>query len=285
MLHDSLCSRNAYIKGLPKNLRKTYSYISKKLKNLNPDIVVVLGSGLSNVLADKASIKKIPYSKIPCVPRATVSGHDGVLDIIEYNKKIIAIMRGRFHTYEGNTPDDTVRLLRALALYGAKTVILTNAAGSTSIKHKPGDLIILKDHINMTGLTPLSSKEARTIAPTFVDLSEPYCKKLRSNIKKAATKNKIKTTEGTYAWMTGPQYETVSEVKMLKQIGADVVGMSTVAEVLALRQLGVKVACISTVTNYGTGVKKGTTLSHKEVKEAGIKSSEKLNKILNYFLS
>ncbi|HOW17304.1 MAG TPA: purine-nucleoside phosphorylase [bacterium] len=276
MFHDRMCSRNVNI---------TYSYLSKKLKGIKPDILVILGSGLSKVLANKKPIISIPYSKIPKTPTSTVSGHDGVLDIIRYNDKIVAVMRGRFHVYEGNSPDDTVRLLRALYLCGVRTAILTNAAGSTSIKHKPGDLIILKDHINMTGLTPLASKEAEAMAPMFTDLSEPYCLKLRTKIKKIAKKLGIKTTEGVYAWMHGPQYETRSEVKMLKSLGVDVVGMSTVAEVLALRHLDVKLACISTVTNYGTGVKAGKTLSHEEVKQMGIKTSEKLNSILDHFLS
>lgn len=241
----------------------------------------MLGSGLSKILSnDVVSLKKIPYSKIPNVPRSTVSGHDGVLDIIKYKQKTIAVMRGRFHVYEGNHPDDTVRLLRALGLTGIKHAILTNAAGSTSLKHKPGNILLVKDHLNMTALTPLSSNEARSIGPTFVDVSEPYSLKLRAKIKTIAKKHKVKVAEGVYAWMIGPQYETAAEVRMMNKNGADAVGMSTVAEVLALRQMDIDVACISTITNYGTGVIKGKKLSHDEVKIAAKKMQSSLDKIL-----
>lgn len=261
-------------------LKKTYNYLAKRLKGMEPEAVIILGSGLSGILADADSIKKIPYTKIPHVPKPTVSGHQGILDIVRYQKKIVAVMRGRFHVYEGNHPDDTVRLLRALILCGIKSAILTNAAGSTSTRHKPGELMLLKDHINVTALTPLSSDEARSMGPTFVDVSEPYSIKLRNKIKAAAKKNRVKINEGVYAWMTGPQYETAAEVRMLNKNGADAVGMSTVAEVLALRQMDVQTACISTITNYGTGVIKGKKLSHDEVKTAAKKVQSSLDKIL-----
>ncbi len=266
-------------------LKKTYNYLAKRLKGLEPEAVIILGSGLSGILSDVDSLKKIPYSKIPNVPKPTVSGHQGVLDIIRYQKKTVAVMRGRFHVYEGNHPDDTVRLLRALVLCGVKNAVLTNAAGSTSLKHKPGDMLLLKDHINVTALTPLSSDEARSLGTTFVDVSEPYSLKLRSKIKSIAKKHKVKMTEGVYAWMTGPQYETAAEVRMLNKHGADAVGMSTVAEVLALRQLDVDTACISTITNYGTGVIKGRKLSHEEVKIVAKKMQASLDKILKSLIA
>ncbi len=268
-------------KKLTPLLSQTYSYLSKELIGIKPQIVVVLGSGLGKILSkDVISLKKISYSDIPNIPESRVSGHDGILDIIKYKEKIVAVMRGRFHTYEGDTPDEVVRLLRALGLCGIKTAILTNATGSTSLKHKPGTFLLVKDHINMTAQTPLYSNEARSLGTTFVDVSEPYSLELRSKIKIAAKKNKTKMPEGVYAWMIGPQYETVAEVKMLNKLGADVVGMSTVAEVIALRQMNIETACISTVTNYGTGVLKGKKLSHEEVKNAGMKIGFTLDKLL-----
>ncbi len=284
MLHDGLHSRNIAVNKLPGKLGQAATYLHKEIAKYSPEFVVVLGSGLSDVFSCGKVLYTIPYSSIPGIPKAIVSGHRGVLEIVKFEGKNVAIMRGRFHIYEGNSPDDAVRLLRALVLTGARTAILTNASGSTSLAHKPGELALIKDHINITNLTPLSSDEAHSLGGGFLDMSEPYCGELRTKIKNITKKLKIKMSEGVYACMRGPQYETAAEVSMLKRLGADVVGMSTVPEVIALRQLGVRVCCITTVTNYGTGVKKGATLSHEEVKTMGKKVAHKLDKIIKLLL-
>jgi len=284
VLHDGLHSGNNTVNSLPGKLGEAAIYLHKEIGKYAPEFVIVLGSGLSNVFSGAEILYSIPYTSIPGIPKAIVSGHRGVLEIVKYQKKTIAIMRGRFHIYEGNSPDDAVRLLRALVLLGVKTAILTNASGSTSLKHKPGELALIKDHINITNLTPLSSDEAHSLGGGFLDLSEPYSAEIRKQIKSIAKKLNIKISEAVYACMRGPQYETAAEVKMLKTLGADVAGMSTVPEVIALRQLGVRIACITTVTNYGTGVKKGNTLSHSEVKMMGEKVAHKLDSILKLLL-
>ncbi len=284
MFHDGLHSRNNTIKKLPGKLGKAAAYLSKKIGKYSPETVIVLGSGLSDVFSGVEILHSIPYSSIPGIPKAIVSGHRGVLEIVMFGGKKIAVMRGRFHIYEGNTPDDAVRLLRVLVLLGVRTAMLTNASGSTSLKNKPGELALIKDHINITNLTPLSSDEAHSLGGGFLDMSEPYSVEIRKKVKDISKKLNIKISEAVYACMRGPQYETAAEVKMLNKLGADVVGMSTVPEVIALRQLGVRVACITTVTNYGTGVKKGKTLSHSEVKETSGKTAHKLDKILKLLL-
>ena len=202
------------LENLPSPINKTVLYLQRQIGSKKPEIMIVLGSGLSEVMADAKIIKEIPYSDIPGTPVSTVSGHKGVLTIAEYKGKTLAILRGRFHTYEGYSTDDVVRIIRSLALLGAHSAIVTNAAGSTSKKNGPGDIVVLKDHINMS----------------------------------------YQTHEGVYACSKGPQYETAAEVRMLNKIGADVVGMSTVPEVIALRQLNVDIVGLSTVSNYGTGV-------------------------------
>ncbi len=267
------------LENLPSPINKTVLYLERQIGSKKPEIIIVLGSGLSEVLADVKIIRDIPYSDIPGTPVSTVSGHKRVLSIAEYKSKIVAILRGRLHTYEGYSPDDIVRIIRSLALLGAHSAIVTNAAGSTSKKNKPGDIVILKDHINMSYQTPLISLEAKALGETFVDMSEPYNNKLRKKIMAAAKSDKIKLHEGVYACSKGPQYETAAEVRMLNKIGADVVGMSTVPEVIALRQLNVDVVGISTVSNYGTGVIE-SKLSHQEVKVAGQKVSKTLDKLI-----
>jgi purine-nucleoside phosphorylase len=279
-----LHSRYIAVKDLPGKLGQAATYLKNEIGKYSPEFVVVLGSGLSGVFSEAEVLYSVPYSSIPGIPKAIVSGHKGVLEIVEFEGKKIAIMRGRFHIYEGNTPDDAVRLLRVLVLLGVKTAILTNASGSTSLKNKPGELTLIKDHINITNLTPLSSDEAHSLGGGFLDMSEPYDAEIRKIAKGIAKKLNIKISEAVYACMRGPQYETASEIKMLKTLGADVVGMSTVPEVIALRQLGVKVACLTTVTNYGTGVKKGKTLSHEEVKAASKKVAYKLDNMLKLLL-
>ncbi|MEI6092319.1 MAG: purine-nucleoside phosphorylase [bacterium] len=276
-------TRDINFENLPSPINKTVLFLERKIGNRKPEIMVILGSGLGDVLAEAKIIHEIPYADIPGIPASTVSGHKGVLEIVEYNKKIIAVLRGRLHTYEGCSSDDVVRTMRALALLGVHTAVITNAAGSTSKKNGPGDMVLLKDHINMNSQTPLISAEAKAMGETFLDLSEPYNNNLRKKIIKKAKEQKIKVSEGVYAWMKGPQYETAAEVKMLHKLGADLVGMSTVPEVIALRQLGVDVVGISTVSNYGTGVI-NSKLSHKEVKTAGQKISISLNKLLKLII-
>ncbi|MCX6112925.1 MAG: purine-nucleoside phosphorylase, partial [Proteobacteria bacterium] len=220
--------RNINLENLPSPINKTVLYLERQLGKNSPGIIIVLGSGLGDVMADTKILREIPYSDIPGVPVSTVSGHKGVLVIAEYKNKTIGILRGRLHTYEGYTPDDVVRIIRSLALLGAHTAVVTNAAGSTSKKNGPGDIVILKDHINMNYQTPLISLEAKALGETFLDMSEPYNNKLRKKIISTAKINNIKLREGVYAWTKGPQYETAAEIKMLNKLGADVVGMSTV---------------------------------------------------------
>ena len=192
MLNDGNGSRHLDIESLPAPISKTVTYLLKKIGNKRPHTLVILGSGLGAILSASANvnvghkpIKKLlslPYSEIPGVPISTVSGHAGLLEILDYNGKIIALMRGRLHTYEGYTSDDVVRIMRALAVLGLKTAIITNAAGSTSIKFGPGDIVLIKDHVNMTGITPLASDVARAIGETFVDMTDVYCKTERKKI-------------------------------------------------------------------------------------------------------
>ncbi|MBN1114961.1 MAG: purine-nucleoside phosphorylase [Oligoflexia bacterium] len=264
--------------------KDTALYLGNKLGAIRPECLVILGSGLNNVLEDINTLYTFRYKDITGIPGSSVSGHKGILQFCEYEGQVIAIMRGRLHIYEGYHCDDVVRLPRAIAFLGAKTAFITNAAGSTSVQNRPGDIVLINDHINTTGLSPLGSDEARMIGEQFIDMGQAYSRELGSDILKAARKNSIKLKQGVYAWTRGPQYETAAEIRALKKMGVSVVGMSTVPEVIALHQMGTRIACVSSVTNFCTGVRKDHTLSHEEVKENGKKVSQKLDGIIRISL-
>jgi purine-nucleoside phosphorylase len=264
-------------------IRETVFFLKDRLKNLKIDFMIVLGSGLSSVLSDVEKIDSIPYHEIPNINKSKVTGHKSTLDILKHEGKTIAVLRGRTHVYRRNTPSETVRLIRALALLGVKTSILTNASGSTRKDFAPGDIIIVKDHIKLSDKTPLTDVEGSSIGESFIDMTNAYSPNLQTKLEESFKENKIEVKKGVYMYMHGPSYETASEVKMIKTLGADVVGMSTVFETIAMRQLGVEVAGLSIVTNYGTGVVK-EKIAHDKVTEIGSIASKKLDLIFKSFI-
>lgn len=266
-------------KKLPGKLKDTFLFLEKELINIKPNILITLGSGQGEVLKNLNIVAEIPFNKIPGIPKSSVSGHKGFLEIAKHQNNFIAIMRGRLHTYETHcTLDDVVRIQKTLALLGLEKAILTNASGSTSLEYIPGSLVLITDHINFTGLSPLISDEL--LAYYFMDQSKPYDAELSDKILSVSINNSIKMKKGTYAWMRGPQYETPSETKMLNILGANIVGMSTVPEVIIFNYFKVKVAGISVVTNYAGGIVKDKVLTHEEVKETANGASKNLSNIL-----
>jgi len=266
--------------NLPAKLKDTYKFLEKKLAKTIPTLLITLGSGQGEVLKNFKIIYSIPFHNIPGIPESTVQGHSGILEIVEYNNNYIAIMRGRLHSYELNISlDDLLRIQKALAILGLKYALLTNASGSLSLDYKPGTFVLLNDHINLTGLSPLISNEL--LETYFLDQSAPYNSNLNNFISNCFNENKITYKDGVYAWIRGPQYETKAEVKMLKLLGSDLVGMSTVPEVITLNYFKVKVSAISLVTNYGCGLLKDKILNHQEVQDASCKASKYLDLILN----
>lgn len=228
-----------------------------------PEVAVVLGSGLSSYADRLQNSKRIPASEIPGSIGSTVQGHSGSVVLGTLGTARALVLAGRIHGYEGHSPEQVVHNVRALRLWGIQKFVITNAAGSTSLKYKPGSLVLLKDHINFTGQSPLTGKELFG-GSRFPDMSDAYSKKWRARVLALAKKEKLKLPEGIYAGCIGPSYETPAEIRMLKTLGADLVGMSTVWEALALHQMGTEILGLSCVTNFGTGV---TTkkLSHEEV--------------------
>ncbi len=249
------------------NIHNSAEYINKKIARtgIKPDTGIILGSGLGKI-ADEINGIKIPYSEIPGFKSSTIKGHSGNLIIGGFCSKNVAVMQGRLHFYEGYDLKDVIYPIRIMRILGVKNLIVTNAAGGINTGFTPGNLMIIKDHINFTGKNPLRGANIEELGTRFPDMSEAYSKNLINTAEKAAEQIGINIKKGVYAWVTGPTYETPAEVKMLRMLGADAVGMSTVPEVIAARHTGMNVIGISCITNMAAGIL-DKSLAHQEVIE------------------
>ncbi len=237
-----------------------------------PDVGIVLGSGLGELANHVNNPTVIPYGEINQFPGTAVEGHEGRLVLGTVGETRVAVLQGRSHLYEGHSPDDVVRPVRVLARLGIRALVLTNAAGGINPAFKPGDLMIIRDHINLQACNPLTGPNEDDLGTRFPDMSEAYDRKLSDWIEECAKEEGIAIHNGVYAGMPGPTYETPAEIRMLQTIGADAIGMSTVAECIAANHLGVKVCGVSLITNLAAGLSK-TKLTHEEVKETADKSA------------
>lgn len=238
----------------------------KNIINEIPDAAVILGSGLGSLSDEVQNKIVIKYESIPNFPKSTVAGHAGEFVYGDLEGKKVIMMNGRFHFYEGYDMKTVTFAVRVLSSLGIKKLIVTNAAGGVNTSFKPGDLMIIKDHINFTGTNPLIGKNLDDFGPRFPDMSQPYDMELRDIALKAALDKDIEIVEGTYLMMTGPSYETPAEVRMVRILGGDAVGMSTVPEVIAANHSGMKVLGISCITNMACGIL-DRPLNHEEVIE------------------
>jgi len=235
---------------------------------LRPKIAVVLGSGLGAFADDLAEATRVPYQEIPAFPRSTAVGHAGVLAIGNCAGIAVAAMQGRVHMYEGYSAQEVAFPMRVLGRMGIKAAILTNAAGGINLEYKQGCLVLLSDHINLQGRNPLLGPNDERFGPRFPDMTRAHHKPYRQAALEEARRLGITCFEGVYAALLGPNYETPAEIRFLRTIGADVVGMSTVAEVIVARQMGIKVLAISCVTNMAAGIL-DKPINHEEVLETG----------------
>ena len=246
---------------------------------LRPTIGVVLGSGLGAFADALSDAITIPYSLIPHFPRSTAIGHAGQLVIGMIAGVAIAAMQGRVHLYEGYSAGEVAFPIRVFGRMGIQSVILTNAAGGINENYEQGALVLIHDHINLQGSNPLVGPNEQRFGPRFPDLSFAYSKKLRQMAREEAGNLDIAQHEGVYAGLLGPSYETPAEIRYLRAIGADLVGMSTVAEVIAARHMGMEVLAISCVTNMAAGIL-DQVLSHSEVMETGERVREQFEALL-----
>ena len=231
---------------------------------MRPCIGLVLGSGLGSFADEMSDAVRIPYANIPFFPRSTVLGHAGQMVIGLANGIPVAAMQGRVHLYEGYSAAEVAFPMRVLGRMGIRATVLTNAAGGINPKYKQGALVAIRDHINLQGQNPLVGRNEERWGPRFPDMTEAYSKVYREIVLAAATKLRNSVHQGVYAGLLGPSYETPAEIRYLRTIGADLVGMSTVAEVIAARHLGIKVLAISCVTNMAAGIL-DRVIDHDEV--------------------
>jgi purine-nucleoside phosphorylase len=246
-------------------IKNAASFLREKFGE-QPQIGLILGSGLG-VLADEIEEPvKIPYSEIPDFPVSTVEGHAGQLVFGKLSGVTVAAMQGRFHFYEGYSMEKVTFPVRVMKELGIETLIVTNAAGGVNESFAPGDLMLISDHINNMGTNPLIGPNDSQLGPRFPDLSEAYSKELRSLARETAKSIGIEVQEGVYVGNSGPVYETPAEVRMLRFLGGDAVGMSTVPEVIVARHSGMKVLGISCISNMAAGIL-DQPLSHDEVIE------------------
>lgn len=261
-----------------KKIKESIDFIVSKTDHL-PKIGLVLGSGLGS-LADKITNPVIiKYEDIPGFPRSTVEGHAGQLVIGELAGKIVVAMQGRFHFYEGYHLKDVTFPIRVMIGLGVDSLIVTNAAGGCNTDFVPGDLMIIRDHINFTGQNPLIGENLKDLGSRFVDMSKAYNREYISIAREVGKKLELNLKEGVYMWFTGPTYETPSEVKLARILGADAVGMSTVPEVIVANHQGVKVLGISCITNMASGIL-DQPLNHEEVVETSMKVKDNFEKLI-----
>ena len=232
---------------------KSASYVREKI-DYQPEIAIILGSALGTLAEDISHRTEIPYEEIPNFLVSTVKSHAGKLILGELCGKKVVCMSGRFHYYEGYDYEQLVAPVRLFKQLGVKTMILTNAAGAINTGYRPGDLMIIKDHINLPGASPLRGPNDDRIGPRFFDLCNAYDEGLRRLAKNLAGTCRLRVQEGIYAYQVGPHFETPAEIRFLRMAGADAAGMSTVTEAITAAHCGIKTLAISLITNMGAGV-------------------------------
>jgi purine-nucleoside phosphorylase len=245
-----------------------------------PEVAVVLGSGLSDFAAGLERATTIPYEEIPGWPASKVIGHEGRLVIGEAATRLVAVLSGRVHVYEGHDLRAVTFATRVLGALGVKALILTNAAGGVNTSFVPGDLMVIDDHINLLGTNPLIGPHDERLGVRFPDLTHVYSPRLRRLADETAAALGLKLRHGVYVACHGPSYETPAEVRYLRTIGADAVGMSTVPEAIVARHMGLEVAGIACITNMAAGVLPNP-LKHEEVLEMARRVSEEFTAVLN----
>ena len=250
---------------------------------LRPQIGLVLGSGLGGFADSLSDATRIPFAEIPAFPRSSAIGHAGQMVIGNAASVPVAVMQGRVHLYEGYSAQEVAFPVRVFGRMGIRAVVLTNAAGGINLRYQQGALVLMSDHINLQGMNPLVGPNDDRFGVRFPDMTHAYDKSYRQLAREEAAKLGMTLHEGVYAALLGPSYETPAEIRYLRTIGADLVGMSTALEVIAARQMGIKVLAISCVTNMAAGIL-DQPLSHQEVMETGERVRDSFEALLRAVL-
>lgn len=267
---------------MEQSIRLAADYIRQRIK-IKPSAAIILGSGLGDIadyLEDKVTI---PYEEIPHFPTSSVAGHAGMLVAGRICGKDVLVMQGRVHCYEGHAQQYITMPVRVMHLLGVKSLVLTNAAGGVSLSYKPGDLMLISDHINFSGSNPLMGPNLENFGPRFPDCSEVYSAALRERVTERAANEGIELKQGVYMMFCGPSFETPAEIRMARVLGADAVGMSTVPEALVAAHCGMQVLGLSCISNMAAGILP-QKLSHQEVMDTGAMVRDKVNKLMQIIM-
>lgn len=257
-----------------RQLEETTAFLRERYPHA-PGIGIILGSGLGNFASHIRSELEIPYEEIPNFPVSTVEGHRGRLIFGTVGGKRVVAMAGRFHYYEGYTPEQVVFPVRLMKFLGVGTLLVSNAAGGVNPSFSVGDLMVITDHISFAIVNPLLGRNIDQLGPRFPDMSEPYSKVLVNELKTIAANAGIKLQQGVYFGVTGPTFETRAEYLLINRLGGDAVGMSTVQEVITAIHMGLKVAAISVITDLGIR-EEDNVITHEEVLQAAKEAEPKL---------
>lgn len=267
---------------LQERIDSACTYIRTKT-NLQPELGLILGSGLGDFSDTLEDQTVVPFADIPGFPVSTVEGHAGAFVFGRSRGRTIAALRGRVHCYEGYTPQQVSLPVRVMARLGVKTLILTNAAGGINLDYHPGDLMLIADHINFAGANPLTGPNLDSFGPRFPDMGDIYTRALREKLKPLAAEAGLSLREGVYVMYGGPSYETPAEIRFFRAIGGDAAGMSTVPEAIAARHSGLRVMGVSCITNMAAGVLP-QPLSHAEVVESAAKAKGSFTRLLELMI-
>lgn len=276
------CSGNIDKEFDPDSYYKELESIKKEIRKKTdfvPEIVIVLGSGLGDFADNIEVVAKFNYSEIKGFPVSQAAGHDNTLIFGKVAGKNVACMKGRIHYYEGYSMEDVVKPLRVLKLLGAKSLILTNAVGAINTDYKVGDFVAIRDQISSFVPSPLIGENITQLGDRFVDMTNVYDKKLTTKILEIGKENDFTVHSGVFLQVTGPQYETPTEIKMYRNLGADTIGMSTAVEAIAARHMGMKICGISTVSNMAAGIEEGE-LSSEDINDVVSAVAENFKKLL-----
>lgn len=265
------------------DLQKAAATIAESTNRDRHDVVAVLGSGLGSYPEAIPDARSVSYRDLPGFPVPHIEGHAGRLYSAQFGPNNVLLLSGRTHSYEGQPLEMVVFAVRACLLAGCHTLLVTNAAGGCGPDSEAGDLVLITDHINLTGRNPLVGANDERLGPRFPDMTDTYTADLRQLAKEVGAEIDVHLKEGVYAWFQGPSYETPAEVRMAQTLGAHLVGMSTVPEAIAARHMGAHIIGISLVTNLAAGISP-TPLSHQEVQEAATAAQDRFRRLLDNLL-
>lgn len=258
--------------------RESADFLRGKTGGFAPEALVVLGSGLGDLAQQCRQAVTVPYPEIPHFTASTVAGHTGALTFGKLAGRRVMLMQGRMHMYEGNSPEQSAFAVGVAKLLGARAMLLTNASGGINLGFHEGDIMLIRDHINLFSATPLWGKNCEELGTRFPDMSHAYTPRLQQVAREAAAREQVDLREGVYMYAPGPQYETPAEIRAMRVLGGDAVGMSTVNETIAAAHCGLEVLGLSLITDMAAGVK-DVPIKHEDVMEIAARAEERFTRL------